>query len=127
MAAIVRRPGLSPWAVAGDVLADYRLLIQSAELGGVWLLTLWVTETRRPCTGSPARSQRPGGYASPPWSSLWPRPVRWYGALRPPRSRGAHRRLADAQVAAVQPNVPQEVKWDPAFVDETYWRLSDQL
>jgi len=31
------------WAVAGDTLASYPLLIQTAELGGVWLLTLWVT------------------------------------------------------------------------------------
>ena len=31
------------WAVAGDTLAAFPLLIQSAELGGVWLLTLWVT------------------------------------------------------------------------------------
>ena len=28
------------------------------------------------------------------------------------------------RAAAIQPNVPQEVKWDPAFVDETYRRLA---
>jgi apolipoprotein N-acyltransferase len=111
------------WAVAGDTLASYPLLLQAAELGGVWLLTLWVTGlsatlyrlarplagTRRPRVALLALALAAGPPA--------------YGALRLDQLESRMRQWPTLRVAAVQPNVPQEVKWDPAFVDETYRRL----
>ncbi|HJR54158.1 MAG TPA: apolipoprotein N-acyltransferase, partial [Gemmatimonadota bacterium] len=111
------------WAVAGDTLASYPLLIQTAELGGVWLLTLWVT-----------------GLSAALYRLAWPLPstrrvrvavlavvlaaaVPVYGALRLADLAEEMAGWPTLRAAAVQPNVPQEVKWDPAFVDETYRRL----
>lgn len=112
------------WAVAGDILASFPLLIQTAELGGVWLLTLWVTglsaslyRLARPLAAT--RRQRVAVVAI-----VLATVVPAYGALRLDDLEG---RLGDwptLRVAAIQPNVPQEVKWDPAFVDETYRRLA---
>ncbi|HEY7472111.1 MAG TPA: apolipoprotein N-acyltransferase [Gemmatimonadota bacterium] len=112
-----------PWAVAGDTLAAYPILIQSAELGGVWLLTLWVTglsaalyRLARPLPTT--RRARAAVLALVLAAAV---PV--HGALR---LRALESRIdgwPTLRVAAVQPNVPQEVKWDPAFVDETYRRL----
>ena len=111
------------WAVAGDALASYPLLIQTAELGGVWLLTLWVTGLSATLyrLARPLPSTRRARVAA--LAVVLAAAVPVYGALR----------LADLEedlggwptlrAAAVQPNVPQEVKWDPAFVDETYRRL----
>ena len=112
------------WAVAGDALAAYPLLIQTAELGGVWLLTLWLTglsaalyRLARPRPGTPRARVAALAIAL---AAVVPA----YGAWR---IRDLERRIdgwPTLRAAAVQPNVPQEVKWDPAFVDETYRRLA---
>lgn len=112
------------WAVAGDVLAAYPLLIQSAELGGVWLLTLWVTGLSAALyrLARPLPETRRARVAALVVALAAAVPV--YGAVR---LRDLEARIdgwPTLRVAAVQPNVPQEVKWDPAFVDETYRRLA---
>jgi apolipoprotein N-acyltransferase len=112
------------WAVAGDTLASYPLLIQTAELGGVWLLTLWVTglstvlyRLARPLPATP----RPRvALLAVLLAAVLPA----YGALRLADLAARLDGWPTLRVAAVQPNVPQEVKWDPAFVDETYRRLA---
>lgn len=113
-----------PWAVAGDTLASYPLLIQTAELGGVWLLTLWVTglsatlyRLARPLT---ATRRLHVALLAVVLAAVVPA----YGALRLADLDARIGEWPTVRVAAVQPNVPQEVKWDPAFVDETYRRLA---
>ena len=111
------------WAVAGDALASYPLLIQSAELGGVWLLTLWLTALSaalyrlfRPLSGT--RRERVAAIAIALAAA-----VPAYGAWRISDLESRIDDWPTLRAAAIQPNVPQEVKWDPAFVDETYRRL----
>ena len=112
------------WAVAGDVLASYPLLVQTAELGGVWLLTLWVTGL----SAALYRLARPLPATRRPQvallTALLAAVVPAYGALRLDDLDARLSAWPTLRVAAVQPNVPQEVKWDPAFVDETYRRLA---
>ena len=112
------------WAVAGDTLASYPLLIQSAELGGVWLLTLWVTGLSaalyRLARPLPATRRSRVAVLAVALAAVVPA----YGALRLDDLEGRIGGWPTLRVAAVQPNVPQEVKWDPAFVDETYRRLA---
>lgn len=111
------------WAVAGDTLASYPLLLQAAELGGVWILTLWVTGL----SAALYRLARPLATTRRPRVALLAvalaASLPAYGALRLDALESRMREWPTLRVAAVQPNVPQEVKWDPAFVDETYRRL----
>ncbi|HYO46734.1 MAG TPA: apolipoprotein N-acyltransferase [Gemmatimonadota bacterium] len=112
------------WAVAGDTLASYPLLIQTAEMGGVWLLTLWVTGLSatlyRLARPLPATRRLHVALLAVVLAAVVPA----YGALRLADLEARLARWPTLRVAAVQPNVPQEVKWDPAFVDETYRRLA---
>jgi apolipoprotein N-acyltransferase len=111
------------WAVAGDALASYPLLIQAAELGGVWLLTLWLTALSAALYRllRPLQDTRRARVAALAIALAAAVPA--YGAWR---IADLERRIDDwptLRAAAIQPNVPQEVKWDPGFVDETYRRL----
>ena len=111
------------WALAGDALAAYPLLIQTAELGGVWLLTLWVTALSATLyrLARPLPSTRRALVAVLAVAVAAAVPV--YGALRLADLEEELAGWPTLRAAAIQPNVPQEVKWDPAFVDETYRRL----
>jgi apolipoprotein N-acyltransferase len=111
------------WGVAGDVLASYPLLIQPAELGGAYLLSLWIMALSSSMyrLWRPAPGTHRGRVAVA--TVLLAAAVPLYGAVRMAdleRSAGEWPRL---RAAAVQPNVPQDVKWDLAFVDETFARL----
>lgn len=113
------------WAAAGGALASYPLLIQGAELGGVWLLGLWLTalsallyRLARPAPGTRLAFV---ALMAVLLAALAPA----YGALRLRDLEARMGAWTTLRVAAVQPNVPQEVKWDPAFVEETYRRLGD--
>ncbi len=111
------------WAMAGDTLASYPLLIQPAELGGAYLLSLWLTALSAtlyrlafPRAGTPRR-----------WIAALAvalaAAVPAYGALR----MTALERRAPAwrtfRGAAIQPDIPQDRKWDAAFERETQRRL----
>ncbi|HET9582315.1 MAG TPA: apolipoprotein N-acyltransferase [Gemmatimonadota bacterium] len=111
------------WGVAGDVLAEYPLLIQPAELGGVYLLSLWVMALSasmyrllRPIPGT----QR-GRVAAVTVALAAAVPL--YGALRMNALERAAEKWPRLRAAAIQPNIPQDVKWDLAFVDDTFARL----
>lgn len=112
------------WALVGDVLASYPLLIQPAELGGAYLLSLWIL-----------------GLSSAMYRLLRPRPgsrralaaaatvllaasAPLYGAFRLERLEEEAASWPRLRAAAIQPNVPQDAKWDEAFVDETFRRLA---
>lgn len=111
------------WALVGDVLAAYPLLIQPAELGGAYLLSLWLLALSaamyrllRPGTGS-----RRGLAAAATLVLAVSVPI--YGAVRLHRLERAAVDWPRLRAAAIQPNVPQDAKWDEAFVDETFRRL----
>lgn len=111
------------WAIAGDAIAGWPMLIQSAELGGAYLLSLWLV-----------------GLSAAGWRLARPRPetpravvaavvvallvaVPAYGAVRIDRLSESMETWPTIRAAAIQPNVPQDVKWDEAFEDETHRRL----
>ncbi len=112
------------WAVAGDTLASFPILIQTAELGGVWLLTLWVTGL----SATLYRLARPLPSTSRArvamLAAILAAAVPVYGALRLAQLEDEYSAWPTLRAAAIQPNIPQEVKWDPAFVEETYRRLA---
>jgi apolipoprotein N-acyltransferase len=111
------------WGVAGDVLASYPLLIQPAELGGVYLLSLWImalsSSMYRLFRPTPRTRRTRVAVAT----VLLAASVPLYGALRMADLERSARDWPRLRAAAVQPNVPQDVKWDLAFVDETFARL----
>ncbi|HUP00210.1 MAG TPA: apolipoprotein N-acyltransferase [Gemmatimonadota bacterium] len=112
------------WGLAADALAAYPLLIQPAELGGAYLLSLWLIalsavlwrlwrptpRTRRPVVGGLAIALAAA--------------VPMYGALRLDRLERESASWPTMRAASIQPNVPQDRKWDEAFVGETLRRLS---
>ncbi len=112
------------WAVAGDTLASFPILIQTAELGGVWLLTLWVTGL----SATLYRLARPLPSTSRArvamLAAILAAAVPVYGALRLAQLEDEYSAWPTLRAAAIQPNIPQEVKWDPTFVEETYRRLA---
>ncbi|MBW3661198.1 MAG: apolipoprotein N-acyltransferase [Gemmatimonadetes bacterium] len=112
------------WAVAGDVLANYPLLIQPAELGGVYLLSLWVVALStaawrlvRPRSDTPRT-------ATAAMVVVVAAAVPAYGALRLDRLERQLEGWPTLRAAAIQPNVPQDMKWEEAFETEIHRRLS---
>ncbi len=98
------------WAVAGDAIAGYPLLIQPAEIGGAYLLSLWVV-----------------ALAAGSWRLVRPRPetsrglagavtlalivaVPVYGAVRLDGLEDRMEGWPTLRAGAVQPDVPQELK-----------------
>lgn len=111
------------WAIAADALASYPLLIQPAELGGAWVLSLWVTglsallwRLARPLPGT----RRATVAAATVLVAL---AVPLYGFARLDRLEREAAGWPTLRAAAIQPNVSQEQKWDEAFVGETLRRL----
>lgn len=111
------------WAVAGSALAGTPLLVQPAELGGVFLLSLWVMglsaaawRALRPLPGT--RRAVPAALAVALAAAL---PA--YGVLRTAQLERASADWPRFRAAAVQPNVPQDRKWDSAFEREIHLRL----
>jgi apolipoprotein N-acyltransferase len=110
--------GEFPWALLGQSLYRHLPLIQVADLGGVWAASFLVALTG---AGVASFVRDPRGRG---WDAGW-RPLAaalamlalcgGYGVLRldqPPDG-------PDVRVAVVQGNVPQDVKWDRRFREET--------
>lgn len=113
------------WAVAGDAVAAYPVLIQSAELGGAYLVSLWLTALSafmyrllRPT--SPSRFAVTATVAVG-LAVIVPA----YGSWRIRTLEAASASWRTLRAAAIQPNVPQDEKWDRDFERETHRRLID--
>ncbi|HEY5999037.1 MAG TPA: apolipoprotein N-acyltransferase, partial [bacterium] len=114
-----------PWALLGNALAPQLPLIQVADLGGVWAVSALCALV---AAGWAALARAPRGRG---WDAGW-RPLAValvalgvcgaYGRWRlaePPPQRGV-------RVAVVQGSVPQDVKWDRRFREETF-RTHEEL
>lgn len=110
-----------PWAMAGDAVASYPLLIQVAELGGGWLVGLWVAAL----AAATWRTVRPTAERKSPVLAAvaLAAAVPLYGAVRLASLERAMASWPTLHAAAIQPNVPQDVKWDEDFELETHRRL----
>jgi apolipoprotein N-acyltransferase len=111
-----------PWGLLAHSQYKWNLLIQVADLAGTWpvslvvvavnVLVYYVLKDYRHV----ATWLRAGGAAAALLGSLC-----LYGALaRVPSEEGEPLRLA-----VLQPNIDQDVKWDPAYRDETMRILTD--
>jgi apolipoprotein N-acyltransferase len=110
-----------PWAMAGDALTAYPLLIQIGELGGGWLVGLWLVALAT-ATWRLARPIR--GRAVPAAVTIvLAVAVPLYGAIRLAALERAMASWSTIRVAAIQPNVPQDIKWSEEFERETLRRL----
>ncbi|HUP19129.1 MAG TPA: apolipoprotein N-acyltransferase [Gemmatimonadota bacterium] len=112
-----------PWAVVGDTLAGWPTLVQPAELGGVWLLSLWVMGLS--AAGWRVLRPRPGGRRGPvaavavALAAIVPA----YGTIRMAGLERASAAWPTFRAAAVQPNVPQDLKWEDEFEREIRRKL----
>lgn len=121
------------WGLAADTLASYPLLIQPAELGGAYLLSLWLLALSTALW----RLWRPGPLRRPAVEAPRDRFFRaatvvvlagivpLYGAVRLDRLEREMASWPTLRAVAIQPNVPQDRKWDEEFVDETLSRLAN--
>ena len=111
-----------PWALLAYTQYKWNLLIQIADLAGTWpvslavvtvnVLVYYVIKDYR----NGATWLRAGGAAAAVLGGLC-----LYGALaRVPAADGSPLR-----VAVIQPNIDQDVKWDPAYREETMRILLD--
>lgn len=112
------------WAVAGDAVAGYPVLVQPAELGGAYLVSLWLVALStvmyrlwrpRPTTRRPAMAVLAVALAVA-------NPL--YGVLRMRQLDARSSEWPRLRAAAIQPNVPQELKWEEEFEAETHRRLT---
>jgi len=114
-----------PWALLGLSLYRHLPLIQIADFGGVWAVSFLVALTG---AGVASFVRNPRGRG---WDAGW-KPLAatlvvlalcsWYGLFRlgqPPEG-------ANLRVAVVQGSVPQDVKWDRRFREETF-RTHEEL
>lgn len=113
------------WAVAGDAVASFPALIQIAELGGVYLVSLWIMATSAALYGL----LRPRGRRVSAWRPLFALVIAvlapLYGAVRLAQLESRESSWPILRAVAVQPNVPQDRKWDEGFVQETLDRLEN--
>jgi apolipoprotein N-acyltransferase len=105
-----------PWLNLGYSLADYNVLLQAADLGGVYLLTLFVIGVNLLLMGI-LRQPKRNGILLGAIAILWT----GYGILR---LHTIHPAETQVKIGVVQPSVPQDVKWDIAFYEETMMRLA---
>ncbi len=111
------------WAIAADAVAGYPLLIQPAELGGAYLVSLWLMGLSAALYRlvRPTPSTRPVRVAVVAAVLAVAAPA--YGALRLGQLERDAGDWPTLRAAAIQPNVPQDRKWDPEFIEETLERL----
>jgi len=111
-----------PWAIVAHTQYKWNLLIQIADIAGVWPVSLAVVavnvlayyilkDYRHVATWL-----RAGGAAAAILGLLC-----LYGAL----ARVAPDEGQPIRVAVLQPNIDQDMKWDPAYRDETMNILAD--
>jgi apolipoprotein N-acyltransferase len=114
-----------PWAILGSALSRQLALIQVADLGGVWATTFVAALVSAGCAGFVRRPRGRGWDAGtrPLAAALVALAAcAAYGWLRlaaPPPA-------GSVRVAVVQGNVPQDVKWDRRFREETF-RVHEEL
>ncbi|MFN2382880.1 MAG: apolipoprotein N-acyltransferase [Gemmatimonadota bacterium] len=113
----------STWSLAGDALAGYPLLIQPAELGGAYLLSLWLTALSAALyrLARPRPGTRRGMVAVVAVALALVVPL--YGAVRIRQLERAAPGWPTFRAAAIQPNVPQDQKWEKVFAAEIHRRL----
>jgi apolipoprotein N-acyltransferase len=109
------------WALAGDAIARYPLLIQIGELGGAWLVGLWLVALAA-ATWRLVRLAD-GRALSAAVTIVLAVVVPLYGAVRITQLEDAMAAWPKIRVAAIQPNVPQDIKWSEEFERETLRRL----
>ncbi len=108
-----------PWALLGLSLYRHLPLIQIADLGGVWAVSLLVALTG---AGVASFVRDPRGHN---WDAGWKPLAASLGVLVLCGSYGLLRLGQPAEgrslrVAVVQGSVPQDVKWDRRFREETF-------
>ena len=114
-----------PWALLGSALSRQLPLIQVADLGGVWAMSFIAALVGAACA---ALVREPRGRS---WGAGW-RPLALSLSVLATCASYGWLRLAEpkpervVRVAVVQGNVPQHVKWDRRFREETF-RNHEQL
>ncbi len=100
-----------PWHNLGYALSEYTILLQVAELGGVYLVSILIIAVNWMLFKS---YRRPEKYMT----LLSILMLIWlvYGGIR---LYGLPTRETDTRVAVLQPNIPQELKWNRAYLDST--------
>ena len=111
-----------PWAMAAVAVAKRPLLIQIGELGGGWLVGLWLAAV----SAAAWRALRPrnGRLVPAAVAVILAVAVPIYGAVRIRQLDRAAGGWAHLRGAAIQPNVPQDIKWDDAKEREILGRLA---
>jgi apolipoprotein N-acyltransferase len=108
-----------PWAILGSALSRQLPLIQAADLGGVWTMSFLAALVGAGCATF-VRDPRGRGWAvgARPFAAALASLAACaaYGWLRlaEPLPGG------DVRVAVVQGSVPQDVKWDRRFREDTF-------
>lgn len=112
------------WAMVADAVTAYPLLLQTAELGGAWLVALWLVASATALyrLAFPLPSTRRAAASAVAVALVAVGPA--YGALRIAQLDAAAAEWPTLRVAAIQPDVPQDRKWDEAFEAEIHRRLA---
>ncbi len=117
--------GEFPWALLGQSLYLHLPLVQIADLGGVWAVSFLVALSG---AGVAAFLRNPRGRG---WDAGWKPLAAALGVLAVCGAYGLFRLDQPAEgpglrVAVVQGSVPQDVKWDRRFREETF-RIHEEL
>ncbi len=110
----------APFLWLGSALADHPLLIQCADLGGVFGLSAWVVAIAAALVAAGTPRWRPALACLAPLLAAPLAYGAWWLAAPGPDTAGS----AEAfRVAAVQPNVAEEDRYEPEHFDATLRRL----
>jgi apolipoprotein N-acyltransferase len=102
------------WVTLGFSLSDWPLLIQHADLIGVWGLSLWLVWINALAAATLARgTSRPIRWAAAAGIALSLAAPVFYGVVRDHSLRERQASSPRLRVAALQPNIPQHLKWSP--------------
>jgi apolipoprotein N-acyltransferase len=102
-----------PWFYTGYSLADYTVLIQPAEIGGVTLISLYVMLTNI-LIYHYAKTRKNSSLTAVLLIHLF-----WTG-FSSWRYETLQMENTGVKAAIVQVSIPQEIKWSPAFRDSTF-------